>query len=61
MHSSLEDALEGYGHVGRMCFEYKDCLHINDKFYHSSEDICNCSDFTPDNLLTLEKLSEQMV
>ena len=57
MHTSLEDAMLGYRHTGRMCVEYKDAIHVNGKWYHSKEEICRCGNFVPDNLKTLEELS----
>jgi hypothetical protein len=54
MHVSLEDALKGYGHIGRMCVEYADSINFKGIYYHSKEDICRCNDFIGDNLKTLE-------
>jgi hypothetical protein len=58
MHSSVEDALFLYQHVGRMCYEYQDVCCINGKFYNSSEEICKCDNFIPDNLKYLEELNK---
>lgn len=59
MHSNLEDALKGYNINGRICFEYKNYSDRLKGFPDSwrKEDICMCADFTPDNLATLELLS----
>ena len=59
MHSSREDALKGYNIDGRICFEYKNYSDrlkgVEDSW--NDETICTCRDFTPDNLKTLELLS----
>ena len=58
MHISREDALKEYRSIGRICVEYKDSICVKDVWYHSGESICFCNDFVPDNLKTLEQLSE---
>lgn len=59
MHSSKEDALKGYNINGRICFEYRNiALRLNgDRDAWKDETCCFCLDFTPDNLKTLELLS----
>lgn len=58
-HSTLEDAKKGYNINGRICFEYKniqDRLNgVEDSW--NDERSCLCLDFIPDNLKTLELLS----
>lgn len=59
MHSTVEDALKGYNINGRICFEY---LNYSDRLNGvedswNVETICQCKDFVPDNLKTLELLS----
>lgn len=56
-HTTAEDALKYRNHVGRMCIEYGDTIYINGVSYHHDEHICGCDDFIPDNLATLELLS----
>lgn len=55
MHSSLEDALQYNNHIGRMCVEYKDYGVLD----RTSEVICGCNDFVPDNLGYLEHCVEK--
>ncbi len=52
MHSTFDDALKYRNHTGRMCIEY-----ANYPDPEGSEVICSCNDFVPDNLKTLELLS----
>jgi hypothetical protein len=52
MHSTVEDAIKGYGINGRICFEYKDYPNPT-----TNEKICMCPNFEPDNLKTLELLN----
>jgi len=64
LHASKEDT-EAWskGSVrGRMCVEYKDAICIKGVWYHTdSEWICSCPNFVPDNLRTLETMSEKVV
>lgn len=53
MHTTLEDAMQYYNLPGRMCVEYKDYGNP----YRTSEQICHCNDFVPDNLKYLESLN----
>jgi len=59
MHTNCEEALKGYNINGRICFEYKNygdrVKGIEDSW--TIETICSCRDFNPDNLATLELLS----
>jgi len=54
MHTSLEDAAKYRNHQGRMCIEYKYYPDFKAKYKHTSEEICKCNDFVPDNLKYLE-------
>lgn len=63
MHSTVEDATKMYGINGRICFEYK---NFDDRIKGvvdswEKEEICMCRDFKPDNLKTLEQLSENVL
>ena len=59
MHTNCEEALKGYNINGRICFEYANYVARRQGVEDSWEDekICMCSDFIPDNLKTLELLS----
>ncbi len=59
MHASIKDSKAMYNIDGRICFEYKNFADrvkgVLDSW--NKEEICKCSDFNPDNLKTLELLS----
>jgi hypothetical protein len=54
MHSTAEDALKYYNHVGRMCVEYADYPDPD-----GSEEICKCNNFIADNLTSIEREAEK--
>lgn len=59
MHITLGEALQN-SYMGRICVEYKDAICIRDIWYHNREEICTCGNFKPDNLKTLEHMSESV-
>jgi len=57
IHITTEEAIKER-YFGRICVEYRDAICVKDVWYHNKEAICSCYNFIPDNLNTLEQLSE---